>query len=236
MKQIQFFTCSACAYETCNRSDIANHKKKCDDRATIDTLLCDVVPNDPKIEETFEHMIQGEFRKSRIIDTFMRSRPGMGLLPPPALSQRMGSIMSYMRSQEVDFFLSKYFNEATTIEDIFVIMARLNFGDLTHDMNKVIWKIVVDGQETEFCLFLDMWMPDIRKMDDVKDRILLPLRYIVDTMVVEDNFHKHPNVKKILWEGDVFPKEWWNKMDYGQVWARIKKYLPRVEYAIPKRL
>lgn len=184
-------------------------------------------------QQKFANIVREDFGRSRMVRTLMCSFPG--LLPPPALSQRMGSITSYMSSEETGFYLSRMIENATTIEDIFVIMARLNFGDMAHDMNKVIWKIVVNGQETEFCLFIDMCMPDIRRIDDVKDRILLPLRYITQKMVIEGVFHRHPNVNKILL-GDNIINKWWNKMDYEQVWKRIKTHLPCVEYTIQKGL
>lgn len=117
------------------------------------------------------------------------------------------------------------FENDSTVEDVFITMARLNLGDLAQDENKYVWKI----EGTELCVFVDRFMVKMHKLDDIKDYIKDTLKKVIIRMlkkphIPDNDFPGKAKIQEILeTRGGV---SWWDRMKHDEVWEKIKLYIP----------
>jgi hypothetical protein len=120
------------------------------------------------------------------------------------------------------------FENDSTVEDVFITMARLNFGDLAQDENKYVW--IIEG--TELCVFVDRFMVKVLKLDDIKDYIKDALKKVIRSMLKkphnpDNDFPGKAKIQEILeTRGGV---SWWNRMKHDEVWEKIKPYIPTLK-------
>jgi hypothetical protein len=122
----------------------------------------------------------------------------------------------------------RLFENDSTVEDVFVTMARLNGCDLTRGKDMpYVWRI----NNTDICLFRDECMTKLLKLEHVKERVMKSLGDVIDLIIGDTHItmEEMPDIDKIR-EILVFKKgsTWWHRMDHDQVWERIKSYLPSV--------
>jgi hypothetical protein len=237
-RKLPLYYCSECAYEATVKQKVARHVNSCDDQATLceKTVIATTddesddssvttpgstfkIPFDQMTQSTKEQIITKI--SPQIVDIFS------GTCPHPYVrwdTQRVRYIRQYIDENK----LCPFENDST-VEDVILTMARLNFCDMAPRENTFVWRI----NDTDICIIMDMFMIKMLRLDDVKERVMDALKYVVEVLIKAsilpcDEFPGKADIQDIL----AFKQgsTWWHRMDHKQVWERIKTYLPSITY------
>ena len=237
-RKLPLYYCSECAYEATVKQKVARHvQESCTDQATLceKTVIATTddesddssvttpgstfkIPFDQMTQSTKEQIITEI--SPQIVEKFSATCPQ----PYVWRDQRVRSMKCYIRENK----LCPFENDST-VEDVFVTVARLNFCDMTETENTFVWRI----NDTDICIMMDTYMIKMLRIDDVKERMMKSMKDVVELLIKEsiqpcDEFPGKADIQDIL----AFKQgsTWWHRMDHKQVWERIKTYLPSVTY------
>lgn len=221
------YMCTLCGKAALDKQNIARHIETCpgDLEQITATVTYNITAQRPK-EIPVDRMT--DMDKDHIITKILTDNTFHFTQDPRQHVERKMSIVQNIESNDKKGV--RFFETATTVDDVVVVMARLNGCGLTRQKDiPYVWRI----NDTGICLFRDGCVTKLSTLDGVKELMMSSLRDIIDLIVddsniTKDTFYDIDKIREIL----AFKERssWWDRMDHVAVWERIKPYIPSVSY------
>jgi hypothetical protein len=221
------YMCTLCGKAALDKQTIARHIETCpgDLEQITATVIYNTTATRPR-EIPFDQLTQKD--KEHVITKILTDNTFHFTQDPRQHVKRKMSIVQYIESNDKKGV--RLFEDESTIDDVFIKLARLNGCDLTRQKHMpYVWRI----NDTGICMFRDGYITKLSTMDSVKELMMSSLRDIIDLIVddsniTKDTFYDIEKIREIL----KFQQRssWWDRMDHTAVWEKIKTYIPSVSY------